>query len=78
MLHGVKSKLGFILRFEMNLLKKIKSWFIIKAYNPKTKEKYDKITSWEFAKIIGCHKNSVNSAARKANKTIKGFVVDLI
>jgi len=50
----------------------------IKAYNPKTKEKYDKITSWELAKIIGCHKNSVNSAARKANKTIKGFVVDLI
>jgi len=34
-LPGVKSKLGFILRFEMNLLKKIKSWFIIKAKKAK-------------------------------------------
>jgi hypothetical protein len=32
---GVKSKLGFILHFKMNSLKKIKSWLIIKAKKAK-------------------------------------------
>lgn len=35
MLLGVKNKLGFILHFEMNSLKKIKSWLVIKAKKAK-------------------------------------------
>jgi len=50
----------------------------ITAYNPQTNERYEKITSWDLAKILNCHKGSVHRCARKKFKTLKGFIIDYL
>lgn len=50
----------------------------VTAYNPQTNERYEKITSWDLAKILNCHKGSVHGCARKKFKTLKGFIIDYL
>lgn len=50
----------------------------VTAYNPKTNQKYEKITSWDLAKILRCHKGSVHCCARKKFKSLKGFIIDYL
>lgn len=47
------------------------------AYNCETNEKFEKITSWDLAEILKCHRTTINQIARTPGRKFRGFIINV-